>query len=275
LIFIFPLWLCGNPFLVTMNLLTVEGISKKFGARAVLQNVSFSVRRGEVLGLIGPNGAGKTTLFECLAGILPSDGGALITNEQALAPAQRKNALFYMPDGVTPWAEQSVNWALGFFERLYSASVKAPDLLDALKLESLRHARIGSLSKGERKRLLLALGLLTPQSLLMLDEPFDGLDLRQARDVMALLRSQAERGRTLMLSIHQLVDAARVCDRLILLSDGRVVGEGTIDELRAQANLSDGSPSKAGLAKAGLAKARLAKAGLAEAGLEEIFLALT
>jgi ABC-2 type transport system ATP-binding protein len=238
-----------------MDLLTVNGLSKKFGARAVLQDVSFSVRRGEVLGLIGPNGSGKTTLFECLAGVLPSDGGALSTNEQRLTPARRKDALFYMPDGVTPWAQQSVNWALGFFGRLYEAPVKAADLLDALKLESLRNARIGSLSKGERKRLLLALGLLTPQPLLMLDEPFDGLDLRQTRDVMAFLRIQAQRGRTLMLSIHQLADAARVCDRLILLSDGRVVGEGTIDELRAQANLSEGrSP---------------------EAGLEEIFLALT
>jgi ABC-2 type transport system ATP-binding protein len=241
--------------LLTMNLLTVNGLSKKFGSRAVLRDVSFSVRRGEVLGLIGPNGAGKTTLFECLAGVLSSDGGALIRNKQALAPGRRKSALFYMPDGVTPWAQQSVTWALGFFERLYAAPVKAAELLNMLKLESLRNARIGSLSKGERKRLLLALGLLTPQPLLMLDEPFDGLDLRQTRDVMALLRSQTERGRTLMLSIHQLVDAARVCDRLILLSDGRVVGEGTIDELRAQANLSDG--------------------GAPEAGLEEIFLALT
>ena len=187
--------------------------------------------------------------------VLPSDGGAVSTNGQRLAPARRKEALFYLPDGVTPWAQQSVNWALGFFERLYAGPVKATELLDALKLEALRHARIDSLSKGERKRLLLALGLLTPQPLLMLDEPFDGLDLRQTRDVMALLRTQAERGRALMLSIHQLVDAARVCDRLILLSDGRVVGEGTIDELRAQANLSEG--------------------GSPEAGLEEIFLALT
>jgi ABC-2 type transport system ATP-binding protein len=238
-----------------MNLLTVNGLYKQFGARAVLRKVSFSVRQGEVLGLIGPNGAGKTTLFECLAGLLPSDGGVINRNKQVIDPAQRKDALYYMPDGVTPWAQQSVNWALGFFERLYTTPVKATELLDALKLESLRHARIGSLSKGERKRLLLALGLLTPQPLLMLDEPFDGLDLRQTRDVMALFRRQVERGRTLMLSIHQLVDAARVCDRLILLSDGRVVGEGTIDELRAQANLSDGR--------------------LPEAGLEDIFLALT
>jgi ABC-2 type transport system ATP-binding protein len=96
----------------------------------------------------------------------------------------------------------------------------------------------------------LALGFLTPQPLLMHDEPYDGLDLRQTRVEMALLRRQAERGRTLMLSIHQLPDAARVCDRLVLLSEGNVVGEGTIDELRQQARLDAG-------------------------GLEDIFLALT
>ena len=105
-------------------------------------------------------------------------------------------------------------------------------------------------SKGERKRMLLALGLLTPHELLLLDEPFDGLDLRQTRDVMTLLKEHTANGRTLMLSIHQLVDAGRVCDRLVLLSAGTVVGEGTIPELRAQANLPDG-------------------------GVEEIFLALT
>ena len=91
---------------------------------------------------------------------------------------------------------------------------------------------MGSLSKGELKRTLLALGLLTPQPLLLLDEPFDGLDLRQTLEVMTLLRDHAASGRTLMLSIHQLGDAARVCDRLVLLSAGSVVGEGTLDDLR-------------------------------------------
>lgn len=240
-----------------MDLLRVAGFTKKFGARAVLQNAGFSVREGEVLGLIGPNGAGKTTLLECLAGILPSDGGTLITNEKTLGAGQRKNLLFYLPDGITPWAQQSVDWALAFFERLYAAPGAASELLATLKLEGLRHERIGSLSKGERKRLLLALGLLTPQPLLLLDEPFDGLDLRQARDVRGLLRREAARGRTIILSIHQLIDAARVCDRLILLNDGRIAGEGTIDELCAQANLcGDG-------------------AKMPEAKLEEVFLALT
>ena len=232
-------------------LLTVRGISKRFRFQWALEDVSFSVRAGEVLGLIGPNGSGKTTLFECLAGVLPANKGAVEFRERKLAPTRRKVALFYMPDGIFPWAEQTVKWALGFFERLYdSKDVKASDLIEPLRLEELMKARLGSLSKGERKRVLLALSLLTTQPLLLLDEPFDGLDLRQTRDVMALLRSHAGRGRTLMLSIHQLVDAARVCDRLVLLSAGKVVGEGSIAELRDQANLSEG-------------------------GLEEIFLALT
>ena len=234
-----------------MNLLTVNGLTKRFGSREVLQDVGFSVRYYEVLGLIGPNGAGKTTLFECLAGILPTDGGTI--NSRLLRSNQSKADLFYLPDGITPWAQQSVSWTLGFFEKLYASPITAGELLNTLKLESLRDARIGSLSKGERKRALLAMGLLTPQPLLLLDEPFDGLDLRQTRDVMTLLRTQTERGRTLMLSIHQLVDAARVCDRLVLLSDGRVVGEGTLDELRVAARLPEGQ----------------------QGSLEEIFLALT
>jgi ABC-2 type transport system ATP-binding protein len=232
-------------------LLSVQEISKRFGKQQALDGVSFGVREGEVMGLIGPNGAGKTTLFECIAGLLPANHGAVTFRNRRLAPTRRKEALFYMPDGILPWAEQTVRWALGFFENLYPGSpTKAAALVEPLKLDRLLGARIGTLSKGERKRVLLALGLLTPQPLLMLDEPFDGLDLRQARDVMRLLRAHVAGGRTLLLSIHQLVDAARVCDRLVLLSDGRVVGEGHLDELRAQANLTEG-------------------------GLEEIFLALT
>ena len=96
--------------------------------------------------------------------------------------------------------------------------------------------RIGVLSKGQRKRFLLALGLLAPQPLVIIDEPFEGLDLPQTREIAALLRAQVASGRTLFLSIHQISDAARVCDRFILLSGGRVRGEGTLAELAARAN---------------------------------------
>jgi len=233
------------------ELLTVEKINKRFKTRAVLTDVSFSVHRGEVLGLIGPNGAGKTTLFECLSGLMPVDGGTIKSNGKLLPALHRKDSLFYLPDAILPWAEETVKSLLGFFEKLFRRSrATAAELSAPLRLDEVINARIASLSKGELKRVMLALGLLTPQPLLLLDEPFDGLDLRQTRDVMALLRAHAEAGRTLMLSIHQLIDAGRVCDRLVLLSAGKVVGEGSIDELRAQANLP-------------------------AAGVEEIFLALT
>jgi ABC-2 type transport system ATP-binding protein len=232
-------------------LLSVEGVTKYFSRRRVLDDVCFSVRPGEVLGLIGPNGSGKTTLFECLAGLMSANAGTIKFNNSGLAPSRRKDALFYLPDAIFPWAEQRVSWALGFFRRLYNRSdADAAALVEPLRLAELMQARLGSLSKGERKRVLVALGLLTPQPLLLLDEPFDGLDLRQTRDVMKLLKSHAATGRTLMLSIHQLIDAGRVCDRLVLLSAGRVVGEGTISELQARTKLND-------------------------AGVEEIFLALT
>jgi ABC-type multidrug transport system ATPase subunit len=233
------------------DLLTIKSITKSFSKRRVLEDVNFSVRGGEVLGLIGPNGSGKTTLLECIAGLLPADAGTVNFNERVLPRARRKEALFYLPDAILPWAEQSVKWALDFFARLYQCSASdATALTEPLRLGALMPARISSLSKGERKRVLLALGLLTAQPLLLLDEPFDGLDLRQTRDVMTLLRSHAAKGRTLMLSIHQLVDAGRVCDRLVLLSGGRVAGAGSLDELRAQADLAEG-------------------------GVEEVFLALT
>lgn len=235
----------------SLLLLNVTGISKRFGANLALHDASFSVKEGEVLGLIGPNGAGKTTLFECLAGLMPTDQGQVVFRDQPLAPAHRKDALFYLPDGMRPWADQPVQWALAFFQRLYGRTEReAAALIDSLRLKELMKSRIGTLSKGESKRTLLALGLLTPHPLLLLDEPFDGLDLRQTREVMALLRNCNAQGRTLFLSIHQLTDAARVCDRLVLLSAGQVVGEGTLAELQA-------------------------KAGLSEGGLEEVFLALT
>jgi ABC-2 type transport system ATP-binding protein len=223
-------------------LLTVEGVTKYFSKRRVLDDVRFSIHPGEVLGLIGPNGSGKTTLFECLAGLMPSNAGTIKSNEKILPPLNRKEALFYLPDAIFPWAEQTVNWALSFFRKVYQRSDDdASALVEPLRLQELMNARLGSLSKGERKRVLVALGLLTPQPLLLLDEPFDGLDLRQTRDAMTLLKAHASTGRTLMLSIHQLVDAGRVCDRLVLLSSGRVVGEGSLDELRAKTNLPDAS----------------------------------
>jgi ABC-2 type transport system ATP-binding protein len=213
--------------------LAAANLSARRGTRQVLTGVSFTARPGEILGLIGPNGAGKTTLFECVAGLLPYDGKV------------DSDLLFYVPDGIRPWPDQTVRWTLELTSRMFDTRLNE-SLLAELDLIALQHATVKSLSKGEAKRLDIALGLAVPRTVLLLDEPFDGLDLRQTRQVMDVLRRDAANGRTLVLSIHQLSDAARVCDRFLLLDHGRSVAEGTLDELTSGVG-----------------------------GLEEVFLALT
>src|SRR5215471_3975118 len=221
---------------LTTPWLEVAKLAKRYGRLTAVDNVSFSVREGEILGLIGPNGSGKTTVFECLGGVRAADGGSILRNGRPLTTGERSAALFYLPDAIAPWPAQTVSWALDFTVGLFRGRQDLrDDVVRRLDLMSLLDRPMGKLSKGQRKRALLAIGLLAPQPVLMADEPFEGLDLRQTREVARTLRHYAAAGRTLLLSIHQIADAARVCDRFVLLSGGRIRGEGTIAELAALA----------------------------------------
>jgi ABC-2 type transport system ATP-binding protein len=232
----------------------VEGLSKRYGSVTALSDVAFSIRPREILGLIGPNGAGKTTLFECMAGVLPPTSGMVFSDGQPLGIRRRTRTLFYLPDAIAPWPSQTVRWALDFTVGYFAGrSDLVSEVINGLELQPLLMSRVGTLSKGQRKRVLLAIGLLTSPPMLLADEPFEGLDLRQTREIATILRAHARGGRTLFLSIHQIADAARICDRFVLLSAGRVCGAGTLDELSA------------------LARSR----GAAATSLEEVFLALT
>jgi ABC-2 type transport system ATP-binding protein len=236
-------------------LFQARNLTKRYGRLTALSDVSFSVGAGEVLGLIGPNGSGKTTLFECLGGVLPLDEGSLMRDGRPLTNRERASMLFYLPDAIVPWPAQPVRWVLDFAVGFFGGrTYLREEVVRRLDIAPLLDSTIGSLSKGQRKRALLAIGLLMPQPVLLADEPFDGLDLRQSRDVAQTLRSYASGGRTMFLSIHQIRDAARVCDRFVLLSGGRARGEGTIGELAALA---------------------AARGSSARDDLEEVFLALT
>lgn len=218
-----------------MTLLEVRGLSKRYGDAAVLDRVDFDLRKGEILGVIGPNGAGKTTLMECLVGLSAIDAGGVEINGRAVPPQRRRSAMFYLPDGVVPWSDQPVWRITGLFREMHGfRRDQEAAIVERLELRPVLAKQVGELSKGYRRRLLLAVALLTPQPILILDEPFDGFDLRQTLHVMALLREVAAE-RALLLSIHQLRDAERVCDRLLLLNAGRRIGLGTLAELAAQA----------------------------------------
>ena len=220
--------------------LSVDRLHKRFGEIDALRAATFRVEPGEVLGLLGPNGAGKSTLLACLAGLLLADGGQVLGDDgRAIEPDQRREVLMYLPDGIAPWPDQTANWILAFWRVMTGARAEGWDVMSGvLGLDELRGRRLGTLSKGERKRVLLGLALSSPQSVVLMDEPFDGLDLRQTRATIALFRQLARDGRSLVLSIHSMPDAARVCDRLVLLNDGSTIAEGTLPELRERAGLA-------------------------------------
>ena len=233
------------------HLLQVTALAKRYGDQVALADISLTVRAGEILGLIGPNGAGKTTLLEALAGVLPADSADLRWRGEPLPPARRRDVLFYLPDDLRPYHDQPVARVLAFFAGVYRRSTAhMADVVAAVGLAPVLAKRVQALSKGYSRRLMLAVSLLTPQPLLLMGEPFDGFDLRQTREIMGVLRQCAAVGRTLVLAIHQLVDAERVCDYFVLLADGRVRGAGTLGELRTRTQLPAGT-------------------------LEEVFLALT
>ena len=231
--------------------LSVSGIHKKFGTYQALADVSFTVNQGEILGLIGPNGSGKTTLLECITGLSTVDSGTVSWQGKKCPFKKRKQVLWYQPDAILPFARQQVRTTLSFFQKIHGATTAdLGQLIQRLELTAMLHKPLHTLSKGYRRRVLLALALLSRRHLLMLDEPFDGFDLRQSLSVMELLRD-CRTHRTMILSIHQLTEAEKICDRFLLLDQGHVLGIGTLDELRRLTDLTT------------------------EATLEEVFLAIT
>src|SRR5262252_6708579 len=231
--------------------LQVVGITKWYSEQRALADVSFDIRRGEILGLIGPNGSGKTTLLEAVAGLLPVDAGRVFWRGSSLSRHHRREVVFYLPDGVRPWDGRHVIGVLEFFASAFGRrAAELDEVTRSVGLEEVLGKHVFALSKGHARRLTLALALLTPHPVLLMDEPFDGFDIRQTQEIRALMRLVAAHGRTFTLAIHQLTDAERVCDRFILLVEGRVCGVGSLDDL-------------------------CARIGQATASLEDVFLALT
>ena len=231
--------------------LRVANLTKHYGREQAISRVAFCVAAGEVLGIVGPNGAGKTTLLEVLAGLLAADSGNVFCLGEELPAPRRKEALFYLPDGVRPYQDRFATEVVSFFSDIYRRSdAEVAAIISSVGLEPVLQKRVHALSKGYNRRLLLAVGLLTPQDVLLMDEPFDGFDLRQTRSIIEVVRNEAARGRTFILAIHQLADAERGCDRFILFAGGQARGIGTLNELRVQTGMPAGT-------------------------LEEIFLALT
>jgi len=234
----------------------VTGLTKLYGSLTAVQDLSFRVGSGEILGLVGPNGAGKTTTLRSLAGIIrPTRGTIRIAgHDLATAPIPAKRALAFVPDEPQLFEYLTVTEHLEFVARLYrtdGAGERIPPLLAELELAEKREALASELSRGMKQKLAIACGLLHDPRVLILDEPLTGLDPVGIRRMKRTIRARAEAGAAVILSSHLLTLVEELCTRVLILQGGRLVALGSMAEISAE------------------------RPELTGRGLEEIFLTLT
>jgi ABC-2 type transport system ATP-binding protein len=216
--------------------LEVEHLTKRFGDRVAVDDVSFEVAAGEVFGFLGPNGAGKTTTVRMLGTLLSPTSGSAVVAGLPLAPAngvEIRQRIAVMPEAPGLYLRLTVNENLEFFAGLYRIREpgRIPAALEAVGLESRADDLCGDLSKGLRQRVGLARALLNDPAVLFLDEPTSGLDPVATREVHGLIDGLRERGVTVFLTTHRLDEAERLCDRVAILNTTlRTIGR--TEELR-------------------------------------------
>lgn len=217
-------------------MLNVKEITKTYNGTHSLANVTFTVPANSITGIIGPNGAGKSTLLKIIAGFeLPDSGEMLFGKTPISAFDDIKWLVSFMPEQLEIYPNYQVNEFLDFLHG--TVGMADNQLLDVLNLRSIRHKKIGHLSKGYRQRIKLYFSLCNDKRIVILDEPFDGFDPIQLQDILAMLRAEHRKGRTFIISIHQLHDAEKICDYYILLKEGRLVAEGDMESLAGRFGL--------------------------------------
>jgi ABC-2 type transport system ATP-binding protein len=207
--------------------LAARSLTKRFGRRVALAATSFEVRPGELVAIIGPNGAGKTTLLSILAGVLAPDGG-----EVSRPPDAR--AFGWVPQQVAVYSKLSVAENLRLFarlERMTDPEAAVRRMLAETGLEDRAEEEVGHLSGGNRQRVNIAIGLLAEPSVLLLDEPSAALDPRQRERLWEFISRLATRGTTVMFSTHDVAEAERYGERVLVLADGELLFDGTPTEL--------------------------------------------
>ena len=225
------------------QMITIEGLTKRFGSLTAVDNISLSVGRGEVLGFLGPNGAGKSTTMKMLTGYLPiTSGRASVCGFDVVSDAiKAREKIGYLPEGSPLYGDMSCLLFLNFVAEIRGyrgAQVKDKVNLaiERLELESVINKPIETLSKGFKRRLGLAQSILHDPDVLILDEPTDGLDPNQKHQVRGLIKEMAS-DKAIIISTHLLEEVAAVCSRAIIISEGKIVFDGTPEDFAARSSI--------------------------------------
>lgn len=216
-----------------MDLVEIQYLSKHYGPKQVLFDVSFSLGQGEIIGLLGPNGAGKTTTLRTIAGFLPPSSGTVrVAGFDVLTHSlEARRHLGYLPESVPLYPEMTVRDFLNFVASARGLSGAAArraiaNAIEECRLEDVAHTIIGRISRGFRQRTGLAQAILHSPDVMVLDEPTVGLDPRQITEIRELIRDLGAR-RAVLLSSHILPEVSLLCQRVVIINDGRVVAEDT------------------------------------------------
>jgi len=232
-------------------MIKVDGLCKSFGKTVAVDHLSFEVNEGEILGMIGPNGAGKTTTMRAMVGVLPFKDGDVRIGPHSLKeePVAAKLLMAFVPAEPRLFDYLTVYEHLQFFGRLYARSHfvsnedlarKCDQLIEDLDLQPKRNHLPGALSRGMAQKLMIGTALVHEPRILLMDEPFTGLDPIAIRNMRALLKNMAARGSAILISSHLLSMVEDMIDRVLILQQGKKRAEGSLEDLKESYQISAG-----------------------------------
>lgn len=229
----FPIEICRN-----MDV-RINGLSKSYGLQKAVDDISFHVRPGEIVGFLGPNGAGKTTTMKMITDYLEMDAGDIQIGGKSIKSNNMRRHVGYLPENNPLYEEMPVIDYLEFCAKLHGITSDAipariRQMIRVCGLDPEKHKKIGELSKGYRQRVGLAQAMIHDPEILILDEPTSGLDPNQRIEIRDLIKSLG-RQKTVILSTHILPEVEATCDRILIINQGRIVADGAVDDLRKQA----------------------------------------
>jgi ABC-2 type transport system ATP-binding protein len=221
-------------------MIEISGLTKKFGGFTAVDNLSFSVKQGEVLGFLGPNGAGKSTTMKMITGfLLPSDGKVSVYGQDMSSnPMAAKRRIGYLPEGAPAYGEMTVLEFLAFIAKVRGVpksqlQERVDHVVNKINLQKVVHKTVDTLSKGYGRRVGLAQAIIHDPDVLILDEPTDGLDPNQKYEVRKLISEMAAE-KIIIVSTHILEEVEAVCTRAVIIADGKLLADGTPQELAAK-----------------------------------------
>jgi sodium transport system ATP-binding protein len=238
-------------------MIAIDGLQKRFGEVVAVRGVHLSAKDGTVTGLLGPNGAGKTTTLRMLSGLMRPDAGTIRVDDVDVVadPVGAQRVMGQLPDSRGLYPRLTAREHIEYFAELHGLSrgatkERAARLLRRLGLEAIADRRVAGFSQGERTKVALARALVHQPRNVILDEPTNGLDVMSTRAMRDVIRGLRDDGCCVVFSSHIMQEVSALCDRIVVIADGRVVADGTPDDLRAQTdrdNLEDAFVLLAGL----------------------------